>query len=210
MNKGIIFDLDGTLWNTEESTFKAANEIVNKYNVDSITKETIKKCMGLQLDDVIKLYFPKVEKDLALKLMLEVEKSNLEYLEKNGGKNYIYLEETIKKLSENYKLFLVSNTNNKKYIEAFLITSNLKDYFTDYIAAGEENISKGEAIIKITKVNNLEKAIYIGDTQKDLEATIYANIPFIYAKYGFGNIEHKYSVENLSELENMIEKVLKK
>jgi phosphoglycolate phosphatase len=51
--------------------------------------------------------------------------------------------------------------------------------------------------------NNLEDVVYVGDTQGDYEATVFAEIPFIFAKYGFGNTENCYlAISEIKELLN--------
>ena len=104
-------------------------------------------------------------------------------------------------MSLKYEFFIVSNTGHKEYIEAFLVTSGLAKYFTDYIAASQLNISKADGINKIIQDYNIEKAVYIGDTKKDMEASKKANIPFIQARYGFGeNLETEYYIDSIEEL----------
>ncbi len=129
-------------------------------------------------------------------------------MKKYGGNIYEGLENTLKKLNKKYDLFIVSNTDNKEYIEAFIETSKLNDYFKDYIAASELKISKSEAIKKIIKENNISKSIYVGDTIKDYEATLLAGVPFIQAKYGFGkDLKTTYYINSIEELPNVIEKI---
>ena len=49
--------------------------------------------------------------------------------------------------------------------------------------------------------NHIEKAFYIGDTQGDYNATKIANIPFLYAKYGFGTIDTEVPfIESIEQL----------
>ena len=45
-NIGILFDLDGTLWNTIIPTHKAANDIAKDNNLKEITLDTIIDGMG--------------------------------------------------------------------------------------------------------------------------------------------------------------------
>ena len=103
---------------------------------------------------------------------------------------------------------IVSNTNNPKYIESFINKAKLKEYFKDYIAAAQLKIPKSEAIKKIIKDHNIDKAVYVGDTIKDKESSELANIPFIYAEYGFGDINHDISIKDISGLKNIISTVL--
>lgn len=205
--KAIIFDLDGTLWEVIDVTHKSANEIAKKYNLNEVTKEVICDTFGLNRLDCGKGYFPTLDDDVVIELMDEIAQIKNRILNEQGGNLYPNLKETLLKLNNNYRLFIVSNTAEDEYIEAFFNTDNLKDLFEDYIAASKLGIIKGEAIKKIIKDNNIESAVYVGDTKKDKEAAEYANIPFIYAKYGFGDIEAKNFIETFDELPTILNNI---
>jgi len=66
-------------------------------------------------------------------------------------------------------------------------------------------IDKGENIKIIIQRNELKKAVYVGDTIGDLEAANYADTPFIYASYGFGQLNDvKYSINNISDINRIV------
>ena len=208
-SNGIIFDLDGTLWEVIDSTYKSANEIASQYNLDEISKETICRSFGCNKEESAQLYFPQMDLNESINLIDEIAKINIENLKQNGGNVYPYVDETLNLLNEKYDLYIVSNTAEIEYIEAFLITSGTKKYFKDYIAASYLNISKEDAIKKVIKDNNIEKAIYVGDTIKDYEATKNNEIDFIQAKYGFGeDLKTKYSINEVKELITVIDKIM--
>ena len=77
--------------------------------------------------------------------MDEIAMLNIDNLIQKGGNIYPNLKEVLFFLSEKYNLFIVSNTAENRYIEAFLCSSNTKKYFKDYIAASSLKISKAEA-----------------------------------------------------------------
>lgn len=207
---GIIFDLDGTLWDVLDVTRESANIIAKKYNLPEITNETICSVFGLDKYDSARKYFPSIELNKALELLEEVSEINVKKLSQKGGNVYPNIEKVLEMLKNKFKLFIVSNTAKTEYIEAFLESSGLGKYFTDWIAASKLNIRKGEAIRRIIINNNITNAIYVGDTIKDLEATLEADIPFIHAKYGFQKeVKSKYSINDFSELPLAIEKVMK-
>ena len=92
------------------------------------------------------------------------------------------------------------------YIEAFLESSNLSEYFDDFLAASKHNITKSEAIKRIIEKNFIKSAVYVGDTLRDLVAAKHINIDFIQAKYGFGeDLESKYSINKITELPELLE-----
>lgn len=205
----IIFDLDGTLWETMETTCKSANEIMKKHNIDhEITKETVANTMGCNFEESAKNYMPDIEREKRLLLMKEITDYNSRKLAEEGGNLYPNLEETLKKLKEKYKLAIVSNCG-PNYIESFLESSKLGVYFDDFAAASKMQIPKGEAIRKVMERNNIENAIYVGDTQKDYEASKMAGIDFIHARYGFAKqLEFEKYIDSIEQLPNFLEKII--
>lgn len=205
----IIFDLDGTLWEVIESTLYSANEVANKHKLKEISQETICKGFGLNKEEGAKLYFPYLELNESTNLIDEITSINIENLKQKGGNIYPNLKEVLNILKEKYDLFIVSNTAKTDYIDAFLISSGTKSFFRDYIAASQLKISKADAIKKVVNDYNIENAVYVGDTLKDMEASNMARIPFVCAKYGFGNnLETKYYINELKELPKVLEGIL--
>lgn len=208
MSKAIIFDLDGTLWETIDSTWSAINEIAKKYNQAEISKDLVMKNYGNNKVESAKLFFPNLEQEEAFKLLDEADELNIKNLTVNGGYIYPGLEEALFKLHEEYDLFIISNTATKRYIESFLISSKLFKYFKDYVAASEIILSKGDAITKLIDDYYIDEAIYVGDTIKDQKAASVANIPFVQCLYGFGeDLNCEYKVNEVSELIDVIKEV---
>jgi len=59
----------------------------------------------------------------------------------------------------------------------------------------------------VVKRNNLLRPIYIGDTAGDAKASKEAGVPFIYARYGFGQVdEFDYVIDSPPELLKLLEK----
>ena len=198
----IIFDLDGTLWSALDSTVFVLKEIKKRHPdiVEDVSVDIIKSAMGCTFEETAKKYYGYLDKETRERYTKEAIQENTKYLMKHGGTLYNGVEEVIKLLSKNYKLYIVSNCI-EGYIESFLETSNLKDYFSDFENNGRTGLEKGENIKLLIKRNHLSNPIYVGDTDKDREAAEEAKIPFIYATYGFGAVE-KYNnkIDNIYDL----------
>lgn len=198
----IIFDLDGTLWDSTKGVADSWSEVLSKYNFDRkyVSPDEIKGYMGLTLDEIGRRMMPEIEENTRTKLLEECGKFENKYLIQNGAIIYDKVEHTLKELSKKYKLFIVSNCQDG-YIETFLEYNNFHKYFDDFECPGKSNLLKAENIKLIIERNNLKNPIYVGDTQTDCDAAKKAGIPFVFAKYGFGNVnEYEYFIDKFEDL----------
>lgn len=210
MNKAIIFDLDGTLWDSSKEVIDSWNIALDKcHDVDfRLTVEDMQNLMGKTIDEIAKILFFNKSEQRQQEIMKECMIEEEIYLRKHGGILFPELENTLEELSKSYKLFIVSNCQ-EGYIETFLEYYNLEKYFLDIENAGRTKKPKGENIKLIIERNKLNKAVYVGDTQGDYEATKIAGIPFIHAKYGFGKInEETYFINEISELPALVSSII--
>lgn len=203
----IIFDLDGTLWDTKLESLGSANSILDKYNLEHIDLTTIKSRMEGTDSEVSKIYMPKLKKDKRNHIYRQMVLNNIDIIKRSGGLLYKEVIDVLNKLALNYKIFIVSNCGDG-YIESFLDSYNLNNLFTDFIPASKYNISKTKAINNLIKKYNLKRPVYLGDTYGDYNFAKKANIPFIHAKYGFcPELETKYQIDKISDIYDIIEEI---
>lgn len=191
MKKSIIFDLDGTLWDSTGCVCAIWNRVLNKYEDISltITQEIVSKMMGKTMNEIGKTLFPNLTEERRQQIIADFGNEEVNYLSQKGAVLYEGLEETLKILSLDYNLYIVSNCQDG-YVEAFLHAHQLKSYFKDYEMSGRTGLDKGHNIKLIMKRNTIDQAFYVGDTEGDEEASRFAGIPFIYASYGFGQAKN--------------------
>lgn len=182
--KNIIFDLDGTLWDSREQIIEAWKNVISDININA---KDLDNLMGKTNAEYIKFLFPNFSDKEAEKLMKKCEVEEVKYLTQFGAKLYDNIIPIIKDLSKSYKLFIVSNCQ-KGYIESFLKHYNLTEFFLDTECNGNTNKLKEENIKLLMNRNNLKQnqTCYIGDTQSDYNASLNNNIEFIWCRYGFG------------------------
>ena len=118
---GIIFDLDGTLWDAvEEGHLVLLEYLKTQPDVTHLpTKEEYAGVMGLGMDDLAEKLFTYLSYERRMQVFNEDFKLECEYLAEHGAKLYPHMHETLKKLSETHTLCIVSNCDNG-YIQAFL------------------------------------------------------------------------------------------
>ena len=201
MKKAIMFDLDGTLWDTTEQAGKIWARTAEKYGLE-FDKSRIHEIMGLTHEEITELFF-KDDPELGSEFVTECFRNEVAYFAKHGGNIYKNTIETIKELSKNFELFIISNCQDG-YIEAFLSYYNLQGYFADYESSGRTGEDKEYNIKRVKERNKISDAVYVGDTQKDHLAASKNHIKFIWAKYGFGICEdYDEVIEDISKLSKL-------
>ncbi|RDW15429.1 HAD family hydrolase [Oceanobacillus chungangensis] len=205
----IIFDLDGTLWDSVDTVVDAWNNVLtqNKQINREITKDDLRQVMGLPFDKLGEKLLPELEKETRAEIIHACCNIENRYLAKQGGILYENVEHTLKMLSKKFKLFIVSNCQDG-YIEAFYHYHGLEKYFIDYENPGRTGLSKGENIKLIMERNQLASPVYVGDTDGDQQAAREAGIPFIFAAYGFGEvIDYEYSIDQFEVLADTMKEI---
>ncbi|MCR5339007.1 MAG: HAD family hydrolase [Lachnospiraceae bacterium] len=206
---GILFDLDGTLWDSSEAVIESWNEVIEQ-QPDFHKKGTIEDMMhlmGKTMTEIAYEFFDTVSKERAMELMTLCTDHENEYLRQHGGVLMPALEETLKLLSEKYFLAIVSNCQ-QGYIEAFLEYHGLEQYFDDHEDFGTTLKPKADNIALVMQRNNLEKTFYLGDVQGDCDSAIAAGATFIHAAYGYGEIPSaEYRINAFEELPKLMERL---
>ena len=206
----LIFDVDGTLWDTTELVAKAWQKAIDESGLSNakLTADQLKGEFGKPMDIIAKNILPDVpekeNRDILIEKCCEYEEKCLYDLSREEMDKILFadLRYTLTKLKEEHDLYIVSNCQ-KGYIELFLEKSETGHLFKDFLCFGDTGAPKGITIKQLMLNNYLQPkhTLYIGDTRGDYEATLLAGIKFIYAGYGFGNLENmEYEIKSLSEL----------
>lgn len=189
---GLIFDIDGTLWDSRESVAHAWQEAVSRrgnLHLD-LSVEAITPLFGKTGTEIEEILFSGLTADKAERkaLMESCFQHELEYLRKDPGVLYDGIREMLEKLRKKFPLFIVSNCQSG-YAETMLQTTGLESFFRDHLCFGDTGRPKGENIQLLVQQYNLKEPVYIGDTQGDLQACRLAGIPMVYVTYGLGQAD---------------------
>lgn len=203
----IIFDLDGTLWDSSANVALAWQMAVEEvdYVTEMMTVEKVRSITGLAYNVIFDTLFPYLNPEQRTELMNICAKYELEILYSKGGELYPGLDETLAYLVQHYKLFIVSNCQSG-YIEVFLKLSGLGHYFTGHQCYGTKLQPKAENIKDVVNDYGLAAPVYIGDTIGDYTSATKAGVPFIFADYGFGKVEAGMvaTIRGLPELKDIL------
>lgn len=187
----IIFDVDGTLWDSTDIVAKAWTEVIQqKTDLDMIiTAEKLHGLFGQILPDIAKQIFTEETTERQLELINMCCDEEHRALLLTPPAPFPGMEETLAELSKKYKLYMVSNCE-AGYIEVFLEATGFAPYFQGHLCPGDTGNAKASNILQIIREHNLKSPVYVGDTAGDYKATKEAQIPFVFASYGFGDVEN--------------------
>ncbi|MGN0665625.1 MAG: HAD family hydrolase [Huintestinicola sp.] len=211
--ESIIFDMDGTLWDSADNVAESWNEAIRlsgnpMLRNTSLTGADIKRVMGLPMDVLTEQLFPTLSTLQRAHISEKCAERENEYLASHGGTLFEGVEETLAQLSKNHRLFIVSNCQTG-YIEAFFEYFGFAHLFTDYLCWGDTGKEKNVTISRLMKKNSITSAVYIGDTAGDMAASEKAGIPFVFAGYGFGRLpadkKPTASISSFSDLITLFE-----
>jgi len=189
MNKKlIIFDLDGTLYKTEEVSVPALKEVFSSFGI-KLSEETILNQFGEPTEQIIENLVPKEKIDQKELIEKAIAQKESELIPMKATL-YQGVENLLKILTDRgHKLAICSNGRND-YIEEVLETTSIMKYFSS-IKAHTEDKSKADRIKELLSEFSVEDAVMVGDRYHDIEAAESASVKSVGALYGYGGEEAK-------------------
>lgn len=189
MIDSLIFDIDGTLWDSRQVVADAWNEIVQRelgYD-PQFTPERLSDLFGRTMTDIASRIFPDLPPERRGQMASLCFQGENRALEERAGTFYPSVLETIPRLAERYPLYILSNCQ-AGYIDVVLKHSGLAHCFSGWMCFDDTGLSKGENLKLLVQRHHLEHPVYVGDTQGDWEACQMAGVPMIFAAYGLGQV----------------------
>ena len=202
MYDGIIFDIDGTLWDSRKGVAESWNMALRDYTDYDITLnyEELGKLFGKPMIEIFRTIFPDMTNAEMERLIPVFYTYEHKYLAENPPSLYAGGERVLAELSREYPLFIVTNAQSG-YIECLFEATGIKKYFTDWLCYGDTKSEKDVTMKMLIQKNNLKSPVYIGDTQGDFDSCKKAGVPMIYAAYGLGNVKNpEITVNSVTEL----------
>ena len=204
--ESLIFDIDGTLWDSRALVAEGYNIQLKAENLSHlcVTAEDLKPLFGKVMTEIADTIFASIPTSERYDLMERCMATENRYLEENECRiGYPGVKETVAKLSETYRLFIVSNSQCG-YPELCMEKLGLTPYIQGHLCFGDTGTSKGKTIRTLMEKHGIENCAYIGDTQGDYEATVEAEVPFIWCTYGFGTpAGYAQKVDRFEDLLNL-------
>ncbi|KIR01717.1 5'-methylthioadenosine nucleosidase / S-adenosylhomocysteine nucleosidase [Lachnospiraceae bacterium TWA4] len=126
----IIFDLDGTLWDSTETICKVYNGVLERnypQYYHKLSLEEVQGHMGKTMLDIAKAIMPQASDEMCMDYMDKCGEEECAYLSVHNGNVFEGVIETLTELSKEYKLYIVSNCQ-AGYIESFFRCKQLQRF----------------------------------------------------------------------------------
>ena len=186
--KAVVFDLDGTLLNTLEDLADSVNFALRQFHCPERSREEIRRFLGNGVQNLISKSVPEGKEHPQFTQILQTFRAYYSLHCHDNTAPYPGIPELLRELkNRELKLAIVSN----KFDKAVKELNSL--YFGNLIpvAIGEtEAVRKKPAPDTVLKALEelqcpVESAIYVGDSEVDIQTGINAKMPCITVTWGF-------------------------
>ena len=187
---GVIFDLDGTLWDSCRVVSESWGETLRReYGAaEGPDESAVRGIMGMTAAQIAEALFSAFG-DRAQEVCLRCIREENAYVAAHAGTLYPGVGEMLAALAGRFPLFIVSNCQDG-YIQAFLESTGFGAYIVDFVCEGSTGLGKAENIALICGRHGLRAPVYVGDTAADEHSAAAADCPFVHAAYGFGTAQN--------------------
>ena len=212
MYKYLLFDLDGTLTDSQEGITKSVSYALINLGLEDIPYEKKLKFIGPPLTES----FPNVcgFDEETTKKAIKLYRERYSTVGKFENSPYEGIPELLKELKEDGRVLLIASSKPTEFVEDILKKFKMREYF-DYICAAElsgkksekedvikealdilnmdyqlseEKAKRFESDSKVSKdepKKNLKEAVMIGDRHYDILGAAYFGLDSIGVNYGF-------------------------
>ena len=206
----VIFDLDGTLYQTHETCLPSLFDLCDEYNI-MLAKEDVK----FLLYTTTKSLLDRVAPDMPLmqrdQFINDFKWREIECV-KEKGRLFDGVKELLAKLATEGVTMAICGMGSKEYIDVVLTHCGIKHYFK-YICHRIEGLTKAQVMGNLLKETGLKsnECLMVGDSITDFTAAKENHIPFIGVSYGYGteDIKSANAIENnVTQLNSLIHQLM--
>ena len=190
MYKYVLFDLDGTLTNSELGITKSVQHALKKFGIEVEDRTVLRPFIGPPLGESFQVYYgmSKEESERAIEYYRE------RFSVKGLYENEVYegVEKMLQDLKESGKKLILATSKPEKFTMLILEHFDLLKYF-DFVAGATMDGSRGEKAdviryaLEISGIEDKSEAIMVGDRKFDILGAKENGLASIGVLYGFGD-----------------------
>jgi len=202
MKKMIIFDIDGTLFDTKEGIIKTFNKVLGLVGTKTIEVNDEAKYIGPPVKSSF-IKYAELSEAVANEATALYRKY---YVEEYVGFSRLYdgVETCLNELLDKGYILGIATMKTYPQVKKLLDITIESKYFSVIKTAKEDGSLSKSQMLKEIKTEFGEGMYYmVGDTEGDYKASCDAGMNFIYASYGYGELllnNDTYILKKFSDL----------
>ena len=215
MYKYLLFDLDGTLTDSQEGITKSVSYALINLGVEDLPEDTKLRFIGPPLKDSFQKYcgFDEETTEKAIALYRE----RYSKVGKFENRPYEGIPELLKKLKDDDRVLVIASSKPTGFVEDILSKFKIREYFDVVSGADMAGIKceKEDVIKEALDILNLQKGskdvVMIGDRNYDIYGAKYFELDSIGVNYGFAFDKNElkdagatYVVDTVEELDKLL------
>ena len=192
MYKYVLFDLDGTLTNSELGITTCVQHALRKFGIEVEDRAVLRPFIGPPLGESFQVYYGLSEEESKKAIEYYRERFSVKGLYENEV--YEAVEKMLQTLKKSGKKLIVATSKPEKFTMTILEHFNLLKYF-DFVAGATMDGSRGEKAdviryaLEISGIEDKSDVIMIGDRKFDILGAKENELKSIGVLYGFGDRE---------------------
>lgn len=192
MYQYILFDLDGTLTNSELGITKSVQHALKKFGIEVEDRTVLRPFIGPPLGESFQVYYEMSKEESERAIEYYRERFSVIGLYENEV--YEGVEKMLQDLKESGKKLILATSKPEKFTMLILEHFDLLKYF-DFVAGATMDGSRGEKAdviryaLEISGIEDKTEAIMVGDRKFDILGAKENGLASIGVLYGFGDRE---------------------
>ena len=195
MKKLYVFDLDGVLINSKENMRKSWESVQDKFDIDNEFEEYF-SLIGRPFQDILTL-MGITENQESIKMIYD----NTSLVNLNEVEIYDGVVETLNKIKDMGAQTAIVTSKSWERTEKVLMRLPIFDYVGCPNKKFRGKPAPDHLLSAMAFCNvDVKDTCYIGDMEPDYECAQRAGVDFIFAEYGYGDIECKNKITSIKSL----------
>lgn len=214
----LIFDLDGTLFQTESVSFPAMERTFARLRAQGLTSLPTPShaeqtdCYGLTMEQIWQRLLPGHPREILLLADRYLAQEEVRLLREGRGRLYPEVAETVAQLSQGGYALAVASNGGDAYVQAVIDTCGLRPYFQLVASAGAlgthdkaDLVAKAARVLEqATALSSPVCAFMVGDRASDVAAGRKNGLATVGCLYGYGRpgelADCDHTIRRFSEL----------
>lgn len=217
MSKTFIFDMDGTLFQTDKileiSLSDTFDYLRSLHKWDKATPiDKYREIMGVPLPVVWETLLPNHSLEVREETDLYFLERLIENIKDGKGALYPKVKETFKYLKENHYSIYIASNGLTEYLKAIVEYYHLDHWVTETFSIEQiESVNKSDLVREIVEKYNVTVGAVVGDRLSDIHAAKDNDLLSIGCNFDFAHGDElakaDFRIDHLLELQSIIRKV---